>query len=65
MKIEDIEQKLEGRKIEGPIRINSAEVITEPEKMVRGHLSLLRANPKNPAFRPYFDRLEFLANSLH
>lgn len=64
MNIDEIEQRLEGRRIEGPIRINSAEVIGDPEKMVRSHLKYLRANPGNPTFKPYFDRLEFIARSV-
>jgi len=40
-----------------PIRISVCEVAMNPRFMVQTHIVILKANPQNPAYLPYYDRL--------
>ena len=41
-----------------PIRLTTAEVIINPEAMVKSHLDYIKANNGNPLFLPYLARLQ-------
>jgi len=41
----------------GPVRLDPATLITDPEKFVESHLSILKCNPGKRAYKPYYDRL--------
>lgn len=42
---------------EGPIKLEVATVIRDPEKFVQSSISLLEAHPGEKAFVPYYHRL--------
>jgi len=42
------------------VRISKCEVVTNVPKMIDSHIKILRSNPGNIAFMPYYDRLLML-----
>jgi len=42
---------------EKSVQLNKAETITNLKKLVYMHISMLKANPGNPIYLPYYERL--------
>lgn len=59
MKLSELEKWFEENPApETPLRISVCEVATNPRRVVATHIAILKANPKNPTFLPYYDRLK-------
>lgn len=40
-----------------PMKIAKAETVTDPIKMVKSHIPIIKENYKKKMFKPYYDRL--------
>lgn len=57
----ELEAYFETRKIPpDTVKIDSATTVINPSKFVKSHLSILKNNPGNKRYKPYYDRLVVL-----
>ena len=55
-----LEKELMAMTFPEQVRISKGELITNVPKMIAGHLKMLKSNPGNKLFMPYYDRLMLL-----
>ena len=55
-----LEKELKEMTFPEQVRISKGELITNVPKMIAGHLKMLKSNPGNKLFMPYYDRLILL-----
>ena len=55
-----LEKELMAMTFPEQVRISKGELITNVPKMIAGHLKVLKGNPGNKLFMPYYDRLMLL-----
>lgn len=58
--LDRLEKELKEMTFPGQVRISKCEVVTNVPKMIDSHIKVLRSNPGNRAFMPYYDRLMLL-----
>jgi hypothetical protein len=55
-----LEKELKAMTFPEQVRISKCELITNVPQMIAGHLKMLKGNPGNRLFMPYYDRLLLL-----
>ena len=55
-----LEKELMAMTFPEQVRISKCELITNVPQMIAGHLKVLKGNPGNKLFMPYYDRLLML-----
>lgn len=55
-----LEKELKAMTFPEQVRISKCELITNVPQMIAGHLKMLKGNPGNKLFMPYYDRLILL-----
>jgi len=55
-----LEKELKEMKFPKQVRISKGELITNVPKMIDSHIKILKGNPGNKLFMPYYDRLLML-----
>jgi hypothetical protein len=55
-----LEKELKAMTFPEQVRISKCELITNVPQMIAGHLKMLKGNPGNKLFMPYYDRLLLL-----
>jgi hypothetical protein len=55
-----LEKELMAMTFPEQVRISKCELITNVPQMIAGHLKVLKGNPGNKLFMPYYDRLLLL-----
>lgn len=55
-----LEKELKAMTFPEQVRISKSELITNVPQMIAGHLKVLKGNPGNKLFMPYYDRLLML-----
>lgn len=55
-----LEKELKAMTFPEQVRISKCELITNVPQMIAGHLKVLKGNPGNKLFMPYYDRLLML-----
>jgi hypothetical protein len=55
-----LEKELMAMTFPEQVRISKCELITNVPQMIAGHLKMLKGNPGNKLFMPYYDRLLLL-----
>jgi len=55
-----LENELKAMTFPEQVRISKCELITNVPQMIAGHLKMLKGNPGNKLFMPYYDRLLLL-----
>jgi len=55
-----LEKELKAMTFPEQVRISKCELITNVPQMIAGHLKVLKGNPGNRLFMPYYDRLILL-----
>jgi hypothetical protein len=55
-----LEKELKAMTFPEQVRISKCELITNVPQMIAGHLKILKGNPGNKLFMPYYDRLLLL-----
>ena len=60
MNLPEIEEKLKIKRFNEPIILDSCTTITNVNKFIKSHLTILKANSGKETFKPYYDRLKKL-----
>jgi hypothetical protein len=55
-----LEKELKAMTFPEQVRISKCELITNVPQMIAGHLKMLKGNPGNRLYLPYYDRLLLL-----
>tara|TARA_R110000772_G_scaffold62026_1_gene139457 strand:+ start:1734 stop:1940 length:207 start_codon:yes stop_codon:yes gene_type:complete len=55
-----LEKELKEMTFPEQVRISKSELITNVPQMIAGHLKVLKGNPGNKLFMPYYERLMLL-----
>ena len=55
-----LEKELKEMTFPEQVRISKCELITNVPQMIDGHIKILKGNPGNKLFMPYYDRLLML-----
>jgi len=55
-----LEKELKEMTFPEQVRISKCELITNVPQMIDGHIKILKGNPGNKLFMPYYDRLLLL-----
>ena len=55
-----LEKELKAMTFPEQVRISKCELITNVPQMIDGHIKILKGNPGNRLFMPYYDRLLLL-----
>ena len=55
-----LEKELMAMTFPEQVRISKCELITNVPQMIDGHIKILKGNPGNKLFMPYYDRLLML-----
>ena len=55
-----LEKELKAMTFPEQVRISKCELITNVPQMIDGHIKILKGNPGNKLFMPYYDRLLLL-----
>tara|TARA_R110000796_G_scaffold70362_1_gene160118 strand:- start:1057 stop:1263 length:207 start_codon:yes stop_codon:yes gene_type:complete len=55
-----LEKELKEMTFPEQVRISKCELITNVPQMIAGHLKVLKGNPGNKLFMPYYERLMLL-----
>ena len=55
-----LEKELKAMTFPEQVRISKCELITNVPQMIDGHIKILKGNPGNKLFMPYYDRLLML-----
>ncbi len=50
--------------IRSPVTLSAGQTAVDPQKMIRTHLIILKANSGNKAYMPYYDRLLILRRAV-
>ena len=58
--LERLEKELRATTFPEQVRISKCEVVTNVPQMIDSHIKVLRGNPGNRAYLPYYDRLMLL-----
>lgn len=59
-----LEKELMAMTFPEQVRISKGEVVTNVPQMIESHLKVLKGNPGNKLFMPYYDRLMLLRFAL-
>lgn len=60
MTLTEIEKKLKTKRFNEPIILDSCTTITNLNKFIKSHLTILKANSGKETFKPYYERLKKL-----
>jgi len=55
-----LEKELKAMTFPEQVRISKCEVVTNVPQMIDSHIKILKGNPSNRLFMPYYDRLLIL-----
>ena len=58
--LDRLEKELKAMTFPEKVRISKCEVVTNVPQMIDSHIKILRSNPGNRLFMPYYDRLMLL-----
>jgi hypothetical protein len=58
--LDRLEKELKAMTFPEKVRISKCELITNVPQMIAGHLKMLKGNPGNRLYLPYYDRLLLL-----
>jgi hypothetical protein len=58
--LDRLEKELKAMTFPEKVRISKCEVVTNVTQMIDSHIKILRNNPGNRLFMPYYDRLLML-----
>ena len=58
--LDRLEKELKAMTFPEKVRISKCELITNVPQMIAGHLKILKGNPGNRLYLPYYDRLLLL-----
>jgi hypothetical protein len=58
--LDRLEKELKGMSFPEQVRISKCEVVTNVPQMIDSHINILRGNPGNRTYLPYYDRLLLL-----
>ena len=58
--LDRLEKELKAMTFPEQVRISKCELITNVPQMIAGHLKMLKGNPGNRLFMPYYERLILL-----
>lgn len=64
MKLDEIEAYLKDAELPEYIQLSNVEKVTDVQKFVNSHISILRANSGKRTFLPYYNRLLALVKIL-
>ena len=58
--LDRLEKELKAMTFPDKVKISKCEVVTNAPQMIDSHIKILKANPGNRLFMPYYDRLLML-----
>jgi len=62
--IKQIIEHLENSEFPDKVQLNESVIIVNPRRFYENHVEVLRRNPGNPTFKPYYDRLLIFYNQV-
>ena len=60
IQLDRLEKELKAMTFPEQVKISKCEVVTNVPQMIDSHIKILRGNPGNRTFIPYYDRLMLL-----